>query len=52
MKNEKMNGKKLLKAAVNAMLDKDTREWPPVCLGFIYQPVRPEKAVNKEGKER
>lgn len=36
--NEK---KKLLKSAAKAMVTLDLTEWPPECIGFIYQPMRP-----------
>lgn len=30
---------------VSYMADKETREWPPKCLTFIYQPIRPKQMV-------
>lgn len=27
---------------VNNMVDNEPREWPPACLFFAYQPMRPE----------
>ncbi len=31
----------------NHMADKETREWPPQCLLFAYQPMRPETQANE-----
>lgn len=34
--------KKALKIGIQTMLYHDLKEWPPDCLGWIYQPFRPE----------
>lgn len=34
--------KKALKISIQTMLYHDLKEWPPDCLGWIYQPFRPE----------
>ena len=26
---------------VKSFSDRDTYEWPPTCLGLLYQPIRP-----------
>ena len=31
----------LLQKVVSSLADKESREWPPTCLGFFYQPPRP-----------
>lgn len=31
-----------LRLSVNKMIDGETREWPPKCLVFAYQPQRPK----------
>ena len=39
-----------IKSAAERMADRERREWPPGCYGFIYQPMRPsnkEKNVSK-----
>lgn len=41
---------KVLSALCNAMIDADTREWPPKCAFFAYQPFRP-KHSNLNEKE-
>lgn len=33
----------LMKKAVNHMIDTELDGWPPQCMSFLYQPVRPEK---------
>ncbi len=48
MKNER---KKLIKAAAKAMIIWDLTEWPPGCVGFAYQPMRPaHKPVERKEK--
>lgn len=32
----------------NSMVDKETREWPPACLFFTYQPMRPETEQKED----
>lgn len=43
-------GKKLIKVAAESMIRRDIRKWPPDCVGFIYQPVRPGKRKTKPAK--
>lgn len=38
------------KVLAQKMMEKDARGWPPPCLGFIYQPVRPKTAPVFEEK--
>ena len=38
-----------LRSSVNKMIDGETREWPPKCVGFAYQPQRP-KNISNTGK--
>lgn len=33
--------KNMLNNVVSSMIDGDTREWPPTCTMFVYQPTRP-----------
>lgn len=42
MKNERREKNLMLKRAVKAMITLDLTEWPPNCVGFAYQPMRPE----------
>lgn len=51
---EKMSA--LAKQLANAMIEHDSDEWPPDCIIFTYQPVRPTSsdnstAVNDESDE-
>lgn len=41
MENVQAKAKKVLSSLVNAMIDHDNEEWPPECIMFTYQPVRP-----------
>lgn len=38
-----------LRSTFSRMIDGDTREWPPRCLLFTYQPQRP-KITGNTGK--
>lgn len=40
---EKNAIKKITKKAVASLMSSGPYEWPPSCLIFAYQPVRPEK---------
>lgn len=31
-----------LRTSFSRMIDAETREWPPKCTGFAYQPQRPK----------
>lgn len=35
-----------LRASFSRMIDGETREWPPKCTMFIYQPQRPKSICN------
>jgi hypothetical protein len=48
MKNKQKERKELIKAAAKAMITRDLTEWPPGCVGFAYQPMRPNKNENKQ----
>lgn len=48
MKKNKEKSEKIVKKVISAMVDKETREWPPTCLAFIYQPVRPHSISSKK----
>lgn len=32
-----------LRASFSKMIDGETREWPPKCFAFTYQPQRPKR---------
>lgn len=49
MENVQTKATKMLSDMANAMVKKDTYEWPPYCGLFAYQPVRPQhRAQNLE----
>lgn len=53
MKKTAETAKKKLSGLVSAMIDGDSREWPPTCAVIIHQPLRPyaqksEKITNRE----
>ena len=35
-----------LRSSFNKMIDGETREWPPKCVGFAYQPQRPKTTAS------
>lgn len=37
-----------LRSSFNKMIDGETREWPPKCLVFTYQPQRPKNISNPD----
>lgn len=37
-----------LRSSFSKMIDGDTREWPPKCTVFVYQPQRPKITGNKD----
>ena len=48
MKNNTEKLKKYLSNKINIAIEKESREWPPLCIGFTAQPIRPET----ESKEK
>lgn len=44
MKEHQMKNN-IVRMLVSYMTDKETREWPPTCLTFVYQPIRPKQTV-------
>lgn len=46
MKNLKETVKQVIKTLVTNMVEQDSREWPPTCLLFAYQPERPPYHLN------
>lgn len=43
MKLLKRESLKLLKNVTKTVVKQKSEEWPPGCMGFTYQPKRPEK---------
>lgn len=37
-----------LRLTFNRMIDGETREWPPKCAGFAYQPRRPKSHTSMD----
>ena len=37
-----------LRSSFNKMIDGETREWPPKCTVFTYQPHRPKNISNTD----
>ena len=37
--------------AVKKMIEQARSEWPPLCLGLLYQPKRPQKVKNSATPE-
>lgn len=49
MKDRPKKRNRIIKKVVNAMVNHDAREWPPTCIGFFYQPSRPQnKTIEKK----
>ena len=41
MENLKKGISDMIRSKVTPAVEKDTREWPPTCSTFIFQPERP-----------
>lgn len=41
MKKQKARNNQIVKKVVSTLADQEAREWPPVCIGFVHQPIRP-----------
>ncbi len=41
MKNIKDLAEKVAKKTVTGMIKKDFLDWPPGCMGYLYQPEKP-----------
>lgn len=52
MANNQGKVKSILSNMVSTMIEGDTREWPPECPLFLYQPVRPCVREKKEEVEQ
>lgn len=37
-----------LNGVAKQMIKADAREWPPGCMVFLYQPIRPQKKHNSD----
>lgn len=37
-----------LRSSFSRMIDGETREWPPKCVMFLYQPQRPKDLSNMD----
>lgn len=37
-----------LRSSFRKMIDGETREWPPKCAGFAYQPRRPKSTCSPD----
>lgn len=51
MKKVKQEVNLLLKRAVRVMLESDPGDWPPKCLTFSYQPMRPQQKPTDHVKD-
>lgn len=43
MKKINQTVESVVKKAVNHMIDTELYGWPPQCMSFLYQPVRPRR---------
>ena len=46
MKNQNKKRGEIMKKMIKHMVDAEIYGWPPQCVSFLYQPVRPPKAGN------
>lgn len=46
MKNQDKKRGEIVKKMIMHMIDAEIYGWPPQCVSFLYQPVRPPRAGN------
>lgn len=46
MEKVKKQVNNVLNGMAKQMMKADAREWPPGCMVFLYQPVRPQKKLT------
>ena len=51
MKKQHEKKTRLPAKVLSALADKEAKEWPPTCLGFFYQPTRPQNIMKSPKKE-
>lgn len=44
----KYNTKKAIQTTINVMIRRDMEGWPPDCIGWAYQPIRPVPPQKEE----
>lgn len=44
----KYNTKKAIQTTINVMIRRDMEGWPPDCIGWTYQPIRPVPLQKEE----
>lgn len=41
MKKTNEQKKRIIGQLMTKVAENEAREWPPICIGFVYQPIRP-----------
>ena len=48
MKKANERKKRVISRLMTKVAENEAREWPPVCIGFVYQPVRPQRQMTEK----
>lgn len=48
MEKSKTQVHNVLNGMAKQMIKADAREWPPGCMVFLYQPIRPQQKLNSD----
>ena len=44
MRSQNQKRKEMMKKVIKHVIDAEVYGWPPQCVSFLYQPVRPQKS--------
>ncbi len=48
MKKANKQKKRVISRLMTKVAENEAREWPPVCIGFVYQPARPQRQLDEK----
>lgn len=48
MKKAKEQKKRVISRVMTKVAANEAREWPPVCIGLVYQPTRPQRQMAEK----
>ena len=48
MKKAKEQKKRVISRVITKVAENEAREWPPVCIGLVYQPARPQRQMTEK----
>lgn len=48
MKKANKQKKRVISRLMTKVAENEAREWPPVCIGFVHQPARPQRQLDEK----